>query len=42
VGEEVIWLRIKVGEAWMGFWVGEEVIWLRMKVDEAWEGDLGR
>jgi hypothetical protein len=35
VGVEVIWLRVKAGEAWEGFWVGEEVIFLWEKAGEA-------
>ena len=39
---EVIWLRVKVGEAWEGFWVSEEVIFLLEKVGAAWKGVLYR
>jgi hypothetical protein len=44
VGEKVIWLKMKAGGAWKGFYVIEEVICFRVKAGGAWEGvlvDLG-
>ena len=38
----MIWLRVKAGEAWEGFWVGKEVSFLLEKAGAAWKGVLDR
>jgi hypothetical protein len=40
VSEKVIWLEMKAGGAWKGFYVSE-VICFRVKASGAWEGVLG-